>query len=378
MSRIKNTKNNKELKIVKLNSRYILRPDCAIERTYKNCFRVFINKGEEILEVDKETGDLLEQILPMLNGCYSLKEIINLVKESYNNIGIAKSKATAIIANLFKWGLVSEVSDLRDSSKLIQLSYFSSFTSFPSSLQRKLENTVIGIVGYDIITPLLIHSLYHAGVSNFRLIGSHTIKPEECIFYHSKKVANKDWFEALSEEMSYLKRKINLKYIDKPFQYPEQLDEVEVILFLVTHSNRDILSKFNKLCLKKNIRILLGSYDQSRLIIGPYVIPFYSSCLSCIESRYQEIPDSNLETFSCGNLYLNKLYHNTHSDLIPFIMSYASLLAGYVCLHVLELSNLLINCQIEIDYKNGTVHKNYILKSPRCPACGKLVEIKNE
>lgn len=92
-----------------MNTRFIpvARGDCNFKQVSKNRFRVLINEDEEYIELDRTKADVLTKILPLLNGKYSVAQIIKRVNKK-DKIKDCSKIVKQVITNLFKWGLISK------------------------------------------------------------------------------------------------------------------------------------------------------------------------------------------------------------------------------------------------------------------------------
>jgi len=359
---------------------YTLRPDCKIIRDADGLFRVFVNNNQEIIETDGKNANLLEKILPVLDGTHSLGGIL----KKFGRSDSVKKSIKKLIMTLFRWGLIAEVNPCDDLSRLSQLRYFSSFSSYPMRLQEKLSRIQVGIVGGEHIIHSIVYSLSLAGIGNFRLLGLNTVKyykdktsfdpsPNSYEIKRDKRVLSKN---ASNNLFSGIKATYDSRPIEKVCSDLDALNRIDVVLVLSPLLDKDYLTKINDLCLKTDTKLLSGILKSSRAYIGPFVIPFQSSCVSCMISRLGESSQNSNNVVSpqyFSSHYLSELFEDGdfEANLIPFILSYAHLLSGYLCLHILGLSRVLINHQIVLDYKDGFIQQNFILKSPRCPSCGK-------
>lgn len=354
---------------------FILRPDCKIKRILPTCFQVYINKYEEFIKLDEERADLLDLILPLLNGKYTCDEITSHLLE-IEKVRLPKQilrrKVKNIIERLFKWGLVAKIEDLTDFSNLSQTRFFSCFTSNPKKMEKKLEKICVGIIGGKYVTPLVLKILCQGGVKHFRLFGTHTIDDEELIFYNLT-IKEENRMKVLHEEISVLSnRKAKVEHFDEITA--ESLENLDLALFLlpsIKSINKGAFMQAHQLCLQKNIKILYGELRFSTSIIGPFVIPFESACLGCLESRYRELPENNFSWLASTSFSNETLQNRNFSNLISFTVAHASLVAGYAILHLLGISDLLINRILVFDFLSGIIHRYFILKSPRCPLCGR-------
>jgi hypothetical protein len=358
---------------------YGFRPDCRLRRVSEGRFEVVVGDDTESLEVDKKTGDLLECILPALNGDHSLEQIAVYAKAHCRSA--SRTRVEEIVANLFKWGLISELHPQGGYTYPMQPRYFSSFTSYPSAMQQKLGECRVGVVGGRFAAPVLIDSLRSAGVSHFRLLGEHVVEPEETPFYRTARAVGTSWSEALSEQSSEKSTEgpVTIEY--DPRDPDAMLDDpgfaagLDVVVLLLPGVEEGVVLKANRACLSGNIKLMLGSFDWAGATMGPFVIPFESSCLACAESRIREARPQDNESGCSSYHYAKSLLGRprpVHSsvNLLPFVMGYTHLLSGYLCHHILGLSSVLINHEVRFDFMSAVLYRDFILKSPRCPACG--------
>ncbi|MDP8313447.1 MAG: hypothetical protein RAP70_00030 [Candidatus Celaenobacter antarcticus] len=360
----------------------ILRPDCKIKRSSYNRFIVNVNEREEFIDLDKETGDLLSEVVLLIDGEKSIKTISK--KISQEKTPTLTSEIEDIINNLFKWGIISILTECHvpehkhDKSIIMhQLSNLSSYSSYPSELLKKLERTTVAIVGAKYISPIIFRSLYLSGIRNFKLIGNHDTSSQELCFFSSPQIkVGIDWITALSNEASYLKFSPDFESIldmDETYLITK-FKEIDVLLISIPYIGKELILKLNEICLKTDTKILFSEIQDSKVIIGPFVKPHETACILCRELR-------NIQYYSnINSLVTKKIIDNSLSGLDSFniipvmsvslLFSLAHMISEYLCMHILDIQSLLINQEHIIDFSKMNISNNFILKLPRCPACG--------
>lgn len=360
----------------------ILRPDCEIKRISDNQFIVLVNDRKEFIDLDRATGDLIDNLIPLINGKRSVNEIAQLIiKKSKKRF--SGSEVKAVIKNLFKWGLISTYGNNKDSQwkyenfSLVQTSYFATITSYPMEIQKKLRKVCVAVMGAKYISPLILRSLYSCGIKHVRLVGNPIIESEEMSFFTFPNLEKgTDWYTALSKEASFMR--LNLDIVLLPdlhsSSFISELKKVDVLLIVVPSLDPELILEMNKICLNAGIKLLFGGINFSEVVLGPFVIPFESACLTCRELRYRRDYSSNDLANVTAEIkeyysYYSK-FNKTPVLLASFLSAYAHIICGYTCSHILGVSTSLINREIVIDFHNIKMMSYTILKLPRCPSCG--------
>ena len=69
----------------------------------------------------------------------------------------------------------------------------------------------------------------------------------------------------------------------------------DFVLCTVDKPQRIIRRLINKLCVKNGKPVLFCSFSEYVAMIGPFVVPKTTACLSCIEKQSFEVPLNNVE-----------------------------------------------------------------------------------
>jgi bacteriocin biosynthesis cyclodehydratase domain-containing protein len=308
---------------------YILRPDCFIRREKKDRFSVFVNNNGEVIECDEMSGNVLDKILPLLDGVHTEEEMAKAVIEE----GLAqKAIVEKWLEELYKWGLVVVIDKKLNTLELAQAKYFSMFSSNPINLQKKLTKTKVGIIANDCLIKYIIASLSSAGIKTTKVFS-----PSQINFFLKK---------------------------------PDFLKGTDVLLLLLPSLEWEVALQVNALCIKNLRKLFFANLNSHYAFIGPYVVPPETACLGCLANRIEENEEEGETSFT--NIFTLLRNSLLIANFLPFLLSSIHLIIGYLSLHILGISDCLVNHQLIIDYKNVDIKRYFILKSPNCPYCGNL------
>jgi bacteriocin biosynthesis cyclodehydratase domain-containing protein len=348
---------------VKDNNYYVLRPDCKIVQKTKGKFKVFVNQNEEIIEVDEDTSEILQSILPLLDGSNSVKDIIK--KIDFSSVSVAKK----VIGTLFRWGLIANMQrPNKGNIEVLQTKYFSAFTSYPENFNKTLKTLQVGVIGNDDIIPFLAYSMYISGIRKVKIFTTPATKIK-----NNRKF---NWYKNFTSWINQPPEDFKLTYESRTFEEILQdlslFKKMDLMLVILPSLNKENTHKVNESCVNAKTKVMFGALDFNAVCIGPFVIPSQSSCLSCMQSRLSENRDCiSKGDFNKRELFFLETFENKKlpENLPAFIMGYLNLLVGWSISHILEISDFLINHQIIINCGSGNIEKYFILKSPRCPVC---------
>lgn len=347
----------------------ILRPDCIIGRKSKTKFSILINEVNETLTVDDNTGNILEQLLPQLDGTRKVKHIVKNLS-SKNNV-VVKQDLNKVIDNLFKWGLLSE-SNSGNLKYLSQINYFSSFSSFPDKIQKMLEIKKIGIIGGDPYHSALLDSFNSAGIDQVKIFKySDKIKEPDKVIIDLPDYINSESNNRKHEEKNeVVETEITFGSVsDSSLKNTDHFAGLDLILVIGNTLSKIDVKSINKNSNKYNTKLLYAAFEHDGILLGPYIYPNQSSCLGCLSKRILE-NDPNLIIVEKKNLSNNDTISNDLVGMNPFLYAYLNILVGYACTHLVDISKILVNYQIDININRAIIKRYYILKSPRCPVCG--------
>lgn len=352
------------------------RPGCVFRRVSSTKYEVVVNNRREIIELDSSVAELLSILLPSIDNTKSLKDIVPLVRKRCQ-LKYTVEDIEYLVSKLFSWGLISgiDINTTPRMSKRPQISFLSSFTSYPREMQSKLTTANVGLIGGKYISPIILRSLFSSGVRNLTLIGDNKVEAEELEYYWSRNhKPNSTRIRALSKEADFLRYGMNLEIVgdtNEKSTFYEAIKKLKLIMVLMPGLEAANIRAINNSCLFANTAMLFGGISSSSFIFGPLVFPHQSACLTCRELRFTEehmVLSEDVETSSDSPYYSR--FNKDISTLNPFMISFCNILVGYACLYIMDLSSMLLNHELEYDFINGIFAKHYILKLPRCPSCG--------
>ena len=254
----------------------------------------FTDTGKEI-EYDDEG------ILSIFNNIQKPISINDLINKVNEETGINKEEIKSAINYLIREKFIIEFEKyqrlINDTKYNRQNLFFSIFNDDYKIYNQYFKDKNILILGLGGIGANVAIVLERAGFNNFTLVDFDVVEESNLIrqFPYDCNDVGKLKTEIMKEKLknSNVKCK-NLKII-KEDNIINEIKLADFVLCTVDKPQRIIRRLINKLCVKNDKPVLFCGFSEYVAMIGPFVEPRATACLSCIEKQIFETPLNNVE-----------------------------------------------------------------------------------
>ncbi len=254
----------------------------------------FTDTGKEI-EYDDEG------ILSIFNNIQKPISINDLINKVNEETGINKEEIKSAINYLVREKFIIEFEKyqrlINDTKYNRQNLFFSIFNDDYKIYNQYFKDKNILILGLGGIGANVAIVLERAGFNNFTLVDFDVVEESNLIrqFPYDCTDVGKLKTEIMKEKLknSNVKCK-NLKII-KEDDIINEIKLADFVLCTVDKPQRIIRRLINKLCVKNDKPVLFCGFSEYVAMIGPFVEPRATACLSCIEKQIFETPLNNVE-----------------------------------------------------------------------------------
>ena len=175
--------------------------------------------------------------------------------------------------------------------------FFSMFNDNYASYNKCFKGKNILILGLGGIGSNVAITLERAGFNNFTIVDCDVVEKSNLIkqYPYNSEDIGKQKTRALKEKLkeSQVKSK-NLKIVNED-DIIEEIISSDFVLCTVDKPQRIIRRLINKMCVQNNKPVLFCGFSEYVAMIGPFIEPKTTACLSCIEKENSEIPIDNVE-----------------------------------------------------------------------------------
>lgn len=166
---------------------------------------------------------------------------------------------------------------------------------------EKIKDKNLLILGIGAIGSITIELLARAGFNNFTLVDNDIVEKSNLIRQLS--YTNNDILKykvgVMEKRLKSINKNIKVKTINKFIQKEEDIvNEVrnsDFVLCTMDKPYRVIRRLINDICVKENKPVLFSGFSEHVGMIGPFVIPGKTACLSCIEKDDMDEPLNNVQ-----------------------------------------------------------------------------------
>lgn len=315
----------------------------------------FTDTGKEIEYED-------ESILSIFNNIQNPISINDLINKVNKETSISDEEIKSAIDYLMSENFIIEFEKyqklVNDRKYNRQNLFFSMFNDDYKSYNDYFKGKNILILGLGGIGANVATILERAGFNNFTLVDYDVVEESNLIrqFPYNDNEIGKLKTEVMKEKLknSEIKYK-NLKII-KEEDIINEIKQSDFVLCTVDKPQRIIRRLINKVSVKNDKPVLFCGFSEYVAMIGPFVEPKTTACLSCIEKQNFETPLNNVElvpSFGPLCLLISSLVSN---EIINYFSKYkkTSLVGKTLMFNLLTYQTEIINWE----------------KNSKCKECG--------
>lgn len=245
-------------------------------------------EDESILSVFKNTKEPISKI-----------DLINIVNSETN---IVKEEIELAIDYLIEEKFIIDFNNynniIENNIYNRQNLFFNMFTDELKEYTNVLKDKKILILGLGGIGSNSAMVLSRTGFNNFTLVDCDKVETSNLIrqFPYTKEDIGKLKTECLYNK---IKNNYNSVFVKNQMILNKQDIEKEImnsdfVLCTLDKPMRVIRRLINEICVKTEIPVLFCGFSEHTGMIGPFVIPNKTACLSCIENNFTEEPLENV------------------------------------------------------------------------------------
>lgn len=270
----------------------------------------YLNEKEKIIRMGnfKETGKEIEyednyflNIFKYTKNPITKDNLINKITEEtkYN-----KEDIDSTINYLIEEGFILNLDDinniLNDEFYNREKLYF--YMLGEKNINLDFSDKRILILGLGGIGSITIQLLARAGFKKFIIVDSDKVEKSNLIRQLSYDLSDigKLKIDVIEEKLYKISEDIDIKKINKFINNENDIiDEIKIsdfVICTIDKPERQIRRIINDVCVKLNVPILFSGFSEHVGMIGPFIVPKKTACLSCIEKEDNDIPLYNVKT----------------------------------------------------------------------------------
>lgn len=285
--------------------------------------------GISILLKGKMVKQVLDSLLPLLNGYYSMDEISDRLPERF------RETAKEILQSLDSEGLLMARPSFEGTTQgpKEQIAFFESCFGKPE-IQKVLSWARICMIGEGRLGKALRQNLENAGIETI-----HAIRESE-----------------MADDLIMLPA------------------ETDLLIVCLEHIRPDLSRLVNLTCLKLKVPWLLVGIDGQEGWTGPLFLPGETGCHTCFQNRLlanSSFPEIDMASYS-ENGFREKHSFGTLNPFYGLVSAMASLEA---IRHITGISRpVTYGAQVVMDCVSGNLKREILHRIPRCPDCSAIGE----
>lgn len=299
---------------------------------YKNTHEKNIRMGNF-----KETGKIIEYEDEYFTQIFELlKEPIEyekLKQEIKNNTNLNESDIIDILNYLIDEKFIILENDFKtmkaDNYYSREHLYFYMLSDKINDL-NKIKDKNILILGIGGIGSICLDLLARAGFENFTIVDYDNVDPSNLIrqtlyTYHD---IGKSKVEVAKKQVLKINKNISIKYLNRKIETKEdiknEIQNCDFVLCTVDKPLRIIRRLINEICVELEKPVIFCGFSEHTGMIGPFVIPHKTACLSCIEKENinNDIPLENINEVPSFGPLCSLIASITTSEIINYFLKF--------------------------------------------------------
>jgi bacteriocin biosynthesis cyclodehydratase domain-containing protein len=334
--------------------------------------RIFVLRGQT-------ASQTLPHLLGYLDGSHTVPDLADRCK------GVAsEDEIAAILERLNEVGILEDASvqppPALTSDDLAcyapQLRFFSHFPGDKYTLQAKLKNSSVAVVGSGLIHATVLASLSASGVGHITSLGMAT----EPSTGHRPDAISGNGAQAglmLPSALTSANPGVHLTRVDLTTGGPNELAQAvhghDVLAVALDVPSVTIYETLNEVCLAQNIPwIQSSSLSSIEGTVGPFIVPGETACYTCYQLRIRSNVDARAE-YEAFQDYLRAREGETAS--YGYLPQFAAVIGQLLALEIVKhLTQFVLpvtyGSQLSLTFTTLESQLHEVLKLPRCPTCG--------
>ncbi len=258
----------------------------------------YINKKNKIVRMGnfKETGKEIEyednKFLTIFEYIKEPIEYNDLVCKLLLETKYSKEDIINTIDYLLNENFICNYDDieniLNDKYYSREKLYFYMLNDKVINFTSDILNKNILVLGIGGIGSIVIQILARAGFKNFTVVDYDIVENSNLIrqLYNLSDIG-KYKVDVIKEKLLQINKKIKVnivrKRIEKEKDINEEIYKSDFVLCTIDKPLRVIRRIINNVCIDKNKPVLFSGFSEHVAMVGPFVVPNKTACLSCIE-----------------------------------------------------------------------------------------------
>jgi bacteriocin biosynthesis cyclodehydratase domain-containing protein len=318
-------------------------------------------------------------VIPLLDGQHTLKEIEDLVVDTF-----APEDLEAGLQLLAEHGLLKDVNGESLSAELSerlapQLNFFHEMDMNPEEQTRFMRATVT-VFGMGGAGGGAAHALSAAGVGHIRLVDPLPVAPADTYLSPIFTLADVGATRAdvvaqkIAASAPEAKTLTHAESLESDADVLAVIEGSDFIINCLDQGQSGLMYKLNRACLKSGIGWTSGAVAGTEVVIGPTVRPYETACYLCYKMRTVACAGNPEDEFSFESfLDRRKQDDSARRENLVFGVGLAANLLSLEAIKALS-GNLPPSATGKIvvfDLLSLASSKHVVLRKPWCPACFK-------
>ena len=314
--------------------------------------------------------ELQKQLLILLDGAKSIKEIYNILKRKGVNCTI--TEVVEEIERLYNLYLL-EFNMIYHENRYSRQEIFWSIHAkdgyeFSQKIEEKIKNTTVTLLGLGGFGSHIFYNLIYAGIGRIRSVDYDRVSKSNLnrqILYKEKDIGKLKTDAAMKNAME-INRDIEYEFVNKKIDSKDDISELisnSDIAILAADSPREKIFEWtNQAAYETKVPVLFSlGFSPKFIRIGPLFIPGKTICFNC------SMPDFRQE-YDTISKFINS--RNKQGSIVPYLSVAAGMMVLELFKHVTGFQKcMLYNSRINFNVIDYRCYVENFSPKPHCNFC---------
>jgi molybdopterin-synthase adenylyltransferase len=319
-----------------------------------------------------------QRVIPLLDGRRTMEEIEQAVADVFAPADLAAGLELLAQQNLLVDDAGEALPDRVTESLAPQLALFQELKCDPVATQKRLQQSVVTLLGAGGIGAAVAAALAAAGIGTIRCLDGEPVSPSDPYFssIFAPAAVGSPRADVVAAHLRRSAPELNV------VAYADRMETEDQIRTAVAGSNlvistldpgqSGLVYKLNRVCLADGVCWISAALSGTEIVVGPTVLPFQTACYLCYKMRAVSCGGNPEESFAFEQ-YLDRRKHDDSGrrENLAFGAGIAANLLAMEAFKLLTgVSRIATAGRIVVfDLLSFNTTHHVVLRKPWCPAC---------
>jgi len=338
----------------------------------------FVSQQRSIKMKGHSFREFEQRVIPLLDGRRTIEEIERAVADVFAPADLAAGLELLAQQNLLVDGAGEALPDRLAEPLAPQLALFQELKCDPVTMQKRLQQSVVTLLGVGGIGAAAAAALGAAGIGTIRCLDGEPVAPSDPYFssIFAPTAVGSPRADVVAAHLRRSAPQLNVVTYSDSMDTEDQIRAAiagsDLVISTLDPGQSALAYKLNRVCLADGVRWISAALSGTEIIVGPTVLPFETACYLCYKMRTVSCAGNPEESFAFEQ-YLDRRKRDDSGrrENLAFGAGVAANLLAMEAFKLLTgLSQITTAGRIVVfDLLSFNATHHVVLRKPWCPAC---------